>query len=117
MCIRDTLTDMKRVNITVDEEMSKVLESKINRSQFIRDAVMMYHGDTLTDTQSQLQRLSMLVEGLINDVVELKEELKKPKEDLGSLELPCCLTACRHWQWNDSEAIYVNTLSGRSREE
>lgn len=99
---------------------------------------MVCNEDTLTDTQSQLKRLTMLVDGLVNDVESLKVDVLEKINALSELssastnakvdtdehvgppteELPCCrnTTPCKHWAYNDIEYEWMNTISGRIKD-
>lgn len=66
---------MKRINITLDEETANLLDGKLNKSETIRQALLIHNGDVSTDTITGL-RLSYDV---------LRKELKQQTELLQQL--------------------------------
>lgn len=53
--------------------------------------------------------------------VALREELPIPTEEVAAstgIELGCCLakTPCKHWQYDDLNGTWTNTISGRIKE-
>ena len=52
----DTITDMRRLNITLDDETDTLLRQHVNQAETIREAIKMYHGGITTDTLAGLRK-------------------------------------------------------------
>ena len=61
---------MRRINITIDDETSKVLEGKLNKSETIRQALLIHNDDVSTDTLAGMRRS---FEKLLARMTELEE--------------------------------------------
>ncbi len=46
---------MKRINLTIDDETAKVLAGKVNKSEFIREAILIHNDAVSTDTISAIK--------------------------------------------------------------
>ena len=65
---------MKKILISVDDDIVEILDMVDNKSAFIRKAIL---ADQETNIVSELSRLTMLVDGLVNDMIGLKQQISK----------------------------------------
>lgn len=49
------ITDMRRLNITLDDETDHLLAQHLNQAEVVREAIRMYHGGITTETLSGLR--------------------------------------------------------------
>jgi Arc/MetJ-type ribon-helix-helix transcriptional regulator len=82
---------MRRINVTLDEETSKVLAGKANQSEVIREAVRMYHGGITTDTLAGMRAAFLSLKKQMQDLdarfteqYEMVEKLYQMIEELTS---------------------------------
>lgn len=82
---------MKRINITLDEETAKVLEKKVNKSETIRQALLIHNGDVSTDTLvgmrvafKQILHETKETQARLVELYELVESLKQKMDELTS---------------------------------
>lgn len=53
---RDILTDMRKLLVTLDDDLDKVLAQYPNQNQIVREALKLYNGDITTDTIAGLRK-------------------------------------------------------------
>lgn len=49
------ITDMRRLLVTLDDEMDKELAKFPNQAEIVREALRLYHGNIKTDTLARLR--------------------------------------------------------------
>ena len=74
---------MKRINLTIDEETAKVLAGKINKSEFIRESILIHNDAVSTDT---IQGIKKAFQILIKEQKESQERLVELYEKVESIE-------------------------------
>lgn len=75
------LTDMKKILISVDDDIVEILERADNKSAYIRKAILAEQDNNLTQ---EVRRLSMLVDGFVDDLRDIKVHIDFIKQNMSS---------------------------------
>lgn len=124
----------KPISIKLDEKLWVYVKDKPNRSMYIQG---------LIKQDLQAQQTKPIVQAVLNQLLQSELFFEEIRARLGnsitnSITLPsknentpfipgppdaktgypCCLkqSPCKHWLWNDTDAVWVNELTGNSRE-
>lgn len=76
------LTDMKKILISVDDDIVEILEQAGNKSAYIRKAILAEQDNNLTQ---EVRRLAMLVDGQINDIQDIQQNIVTIKQKIDGL--------------------------------
>lgn len=115
----------QKLLVTVDDDISDWLDTQPNKSDVVRKALASYRQeDAVMERLDHLQqyldmRLDALEQksaaGLASPVVKAGTIDALSELNLG---MACCTAKkpCRHWQFDDVNAVWVNQLTNETRE-
>jgi hypothetical protein len=71
-----------RLQITLEDEASNILNQQENKSQYIEDLILKASN---ADLALEIKRLAMLVDGQINDIQDIKQNIVTVKQKIDGL--------------------------------
>lgn len=137
---------MKKILISVDDDIVEILEKTENKSAYIRKAILAEQDNNLTQ---EVRRLAMLVDGQVDDIQSIIEAITTVKQSIANHQVntslsqptaystissypkefvprppdpekgyPCCTksTPCKHWVWDNVDTVWKNTITGLTRD-
>lgn len=115
----------KRISVTIDESLWKLVKDKSNLSRYI---------EYLVKDDIQLKEKKQIVNAVVDDLLadsifldEVADRIKSTTNGItnSSSSMPsrgylCCSSkskVCRHWHWDGTKTIWINSVTGEERGE
>jgi hypothetical protein len=106
----------KRVNIMLSEEALEIADKSGNRSDYIEGLIL---GNSERPLEVvPLHTLQALLEAEFEKIKSAPKLEAVIPAAMPVMEKACCLAAspCAHWSFNSGDGVWVNSLSGKTRE-
>ena len=108
---------MPQVTVYVREEDLPKWKALEKKSEFIHQALNKTYGDAVSEVQAAKKVLIKNLEK--NPDYDVANEPFVPRPPDPETGYPCCLNErkpCKHWTFDGNQAVWVNSLTGKTRE-
>lgn len=109
----------------LSEEAVRVLDAQVNATEFLESLILTGPPETQISTGLSEQRVREIIrEELASKPVSIDSLGLKPASEFvprppdPKTGYPCCSrqSPCKHWQFDQNEVVWVNSLTGARRE-
>ena len=107
-----------RINISISEEANSILNKQANKSQYLENLILGNIEPTVPSQQITEERVIELIKQYTVQAIQPNQPFV-PQPPNAVLGYPCCQLKrpCKHWLWNDGEALYENTITGEKKKD